>query len=64
MLCAFSGDLQTAIRAKADIFESDATYNKVFPGSLSIGHIFAVQTLGSAYDSIKKELKSKSDSGA
>jgi len=46
-----------------DIFESDATYNKVFPGSLSIGHIFGVQTLGWAYDSIKKELKSKSDSG-
>jgi len=64
MLCAFSGDLQTAIRAKADIFESDTTYNKVFPGSLSIGHTFAVQTLGWAYDSIKKELKSKSDSGA
>jgi AIPR protein len=64
MLCAFSGDLQTAIRAKADIFESDATYNKVFPGSLSIGHIFAVQTLGWAYDSVKKELKSKSDTGS
>jgi AIPR protein len=63
MLCAFSGDLQTAIRAKADIFESDATYNKVFPGSLSVGHIFAVQTLGWAYDQVKRELKTKSDSG-
>lgn len=63
MLCAFSGDLQTAIRAKADIFESDVTYNKVFPTSLSIGHIFAVQTLGWAYDRVKQELKTKSDSG-
>ena len=64
MLCAFSGDLQTAIRAKADIFESDATYNKVFPSSLSIGHIFAIQALGWAYDLVKKELKAKSDSGS
>src|SRR5213075_41316 len=63
MLCAYSGDLQTAIRAKADIFESDVTYNRVFPQTLSIGHIFLVQTLGWAHDRIKKELKAKSDSG-
>ena len=62
MLCAFSGDLQTAIRAKSDIFESDVTYNRVFPVWLSIGHIFAVQTLGWAYDRVKQELKAKSDS--
>jgi hypothetical protein len=64
MLCAFGGELQTAIRAKADIFESDITYNKVFPTSLSIGHIFAVQTLGWAYDRVKQELKAKSDAGS
>lgn len=29
MLCAFGGNLQTAIRAKADIFEVDALYNEV-----------------------------------
>jgi hypothetical protein len=63
MLCAFSGDLQTAIRAKADIFESDSTYRSVFPGTLSIGHIFLVQTLGWAYDRVKAELKAKSSSG-
>jgi hypothetical protein len=63
MLCAFSGDLQTAIRAKSDIFESDVTYNKVFPSSLGIGHVFAVQTLGWAYDRLKQELKGKSASG-
>jgi AIPR protein len=63
MLCAFAGDLQTAIRAKADIFESDVTYSKVFPGSIGTGHIFAVQTLGWAYDRVKQELKTKSDSG-
>ncbi len=57
MLCAFAGDLQTAIRAKGDIFESDGTYNNVFPGSLSIGHIFTVQTLGWAYDKVKHEIK-------
>jgi len=62
MLCAFSGDLQTAIRAKSDIFEADVTYNRVFPVWLSIGHIFAVQTLGWAYDRVKQELKAKSDS--
>jgi len=63
MLCAFRGDLQTAIRAKADIFESDSTYNNVFPQSLSIGHIFGVQTLGWAYDRLKKALKAKADAG-
>jgi hypothetical protein len=63
MLCAFGGDLQTAIRAKADIFESDVTYNRVFPTSLSIGHIFAIQTLGWAYDRVKQDLKAKSDAG-
>lgn len=62
MLCAFSGDLQTAIRAKADIFESDVTYGKVFPQSLSIAHIYSVQTLGWAYDQLKQELKLKSTS--
>jgi hypothetical protein len=63
MLCAFSGDLQTAIRAKADIFESDVTYNRVFPVWLSIEHVFAVQTLGWAYDRVKQELKTKSAAG-
>jgi len=60
-LCAFSGDLQTAIRAKADIFEIEATYNKVFPATLSVGHVFAVQTLSWAYDNFKASLKKKSD---
>ena len=36
-------------------------YNKVFPNSVSIGHIFSVQTLGWAYDHLKQELKAKSD---
>jgi len=63
MLCAFGGDLQTAIRAKADIFESDVVYDKIFPSSLSIGHIFAVQTLGWAYDRVKQDLRAKSDAG-
>jgi hypothetical protein len=62
MVCAFSGDLQTAIRAKADIFESDTTYNAVFPRSISVGHIFAVQTLGWAFDLLKQELKAKVNS--
>ena len=59
MLCAFGGDLQTAIRAKADIFEVDATYNEVFPATLGIGHVFGIQTLGWAYDKVKQELKTK-----
>jgi len=63
MLCAFGGDLQTAIRAKGDIFETDSTYNRVFPGDISIGHIYAVQTLGWAYDRIKQELKTKANQG-
>lgn len=36
---------------------------KVFPVWISIGHIFAVQTLGWAYDRVKQELKAKSASG-
>ena len=64
MLCAFGGDLQTAIRAKADIFEVDATYNNVFPGTLGIDHVFGIQTLGWAYDKAKQELKSKAASGS
>jgi hypothetical protein len=39
------------------------TYNKVFPNSISVGHIFAIQTLGRAYDRVKQELKTKSDAG-
>ena len=62
MLCAFSGDLQTAIRAKADIFEVDRTYSEVFPDTLGIGHVYAVQTLGWAYDAIKHDLKAKAAS--
>ena len=46
MLCAFGGDLQTAIRAKADIFALDTTYARVFPDTLGIGHVFGVQALG------------------
>ena len=64
MLCAFGGDLQTAIRAKADIFEADPTYNQVFPNTLGIGNVFAIQTLGWAYDKVKRELKTKSASGS
>ena len=64
MLCAFGGNLQTAIRAKADIFEVDTTYNDVFPGTLGIGHVFGIQTLGWAYDKVKQELKTKAASGS
>ena len=62
MLCAFGGDLQTAIRAKAEIFESDATYAKVFPNSITIEHMYAVQTLGWAYDGVKSALRTKLNS--
>ena len=64
MLCAFGGNLQTAIRAKADIFEVDSIYNDVFPVTLEIGHVFAIQTLGWAYDRVKQKLKSKATSGS
>ena len=64
MLCAFGGNLQTAIRAKADIFEVDTIYNDVFPGSLGIGHVFGVQTLGWAYDKVKQALKTKAGTGS
>ena len=63
MICAFGGDLQTAIRAKANIFEEDTTYNDVFPTTLGIGHIFGIQTLGWAYDRFKQNLKAKATSG-
>ena len=64
MLCAFNGDLQTAIRAKANIFEVDLTYNQVFPNALGIDHVFAIQALGWAYEKVKQELKTKSASGS
>ena len=62
MLCAFGGNIQTAIRAKADIFEVDTTYNSVFPSTLGIDHVFGIQTLGWAYDNAKQELKAKAAS--
>ena len=64
MLCAFGGNLQTAIRAKADIFEIDAVYNGVFPSTIGVGHVFGVQASGWAYDKVKQELKSKAASGS
>ena len=64
MLCAFGGNLQTAIRDKAAIFEADPTYNDVFPVTLGIGHVFGIQTLGWAYDRVKRELKTKAASGS
>ncbi len=62
-LCAFSGDLQTAIRAKAEIFELESTYDKVFSKTISIGHVYAVQTLAWAFDNIKADLKAKAAAG-
>ena len=64
MLCAFGGNLQTAIRAKAEIFEVDTTYNSIFPSDLEIGHVFGIQTLGWAYDKAKLALKSKATAGS
>ena len=64
MLCAFGGNLQTAIRAKAAIFEEDTIYNDVFPSTLGIGHVFGIQTLGRAYDKIKQDLKTKAASAS
>ena len=62
MLCAFGGNLQIAIRAKAAIFEEDTIYNDVFPSTLGIGHVFGIQTLGWAYDQVKQHLKTKAAS--
>ena len=62
MLCAFGGNLQTAIRAKAAIFEENAIYNDVFPNTLGIGHVFGIQTLGWAYERVKQELKTRAAS--
>ena len=59
MLCAFGGNLQTAIRSKAEIFEVDSIYSIVFPDTLGIGHVYGVQTLGWAYDKVKQQLKAK-----
>ena len=63
MLCAFGGNLQTAIRAKAAIFEENAIYNEVFPDTVGIGHVFGIQTLGWAYEKVKQELKAKANPG-
>ena len=36
----------------------------MFPGTLGIGHLFGIQTLGWAYDGIKQNLKTKAPSGS
>ena len=58
-LCAFHGDSQTAARNRSQIFDSDATYNRVFPPNLSAEHIFLVTSLSSAIDHLKWDLKEK-----
>jgi AIPR protein len=58
-LCAFHGDPQTAYRNAPDIFLNDNTYNKYFPNSISVEHIFLVRSLSIALDKLRTELKDK-----
>jgi len=59
LLCAFHGDPQTASRNSAEIFQSDATYDKVFRQDISAEHVYLVQSLASALDGLKYDLKAK-----
>lgn len=59
LLCAFHGDPQTASRNSAEIFQSDAIYQKVFRQDVSAEHVYLIQSLASALDDLKYELKGK-----
>ena len=59
LLCAFHGDTQTASRNSAEIFQSDAIYNRVFRQDISAEHVYLVQSLASALDELKYDLKGK-----
>jgi len=58
-LCAFHGDAQTAYRNAKEIFNDDSTYQRVFPGSIRVEHVFLVQALSTALNKVKTELKRK-----
>lgn len=58
-LCAFHGDPQTSYRNASSIFNDDATYQKVFPSTLRVEHIFLVKALSTAIDSLKADLKKR-----
>ena len=58
-LCAFHGDAQTAYRNAKEIFNDDSIYQRVFPGSIRVEHVFLVQALSTAINKVKTELKRK-----
>ncbi|GAB5496210.1 MAG: hypothetical protein Phyf2KO_12900 [Phycisphaerales bacterium] len=62
-LASFHGEFQTAIRNRADIFESDEKYNRTFPAGISAEHVFLVQTLSDAIDEKKSTLKAMVSAG-
>lgn len=62
-LCAFHGDPQTAYRNAKEIFNNDETYQRVFPNSIRVEHIFLVRTLSVALDRVKLDLNQKVSSG-
>jgi lysylphosphatidylglycerol synthetase-like protein (DUF2156 family) len=55
-ICIAAFQQLAAFKSKADIFELEATYARIFPATVGVGHIFAVQTLAWAYDKIKNDL--------
>jgi hypothetical protein len=62
-LCAFHGDLQTAGRNRAAIFNDDSVYHTVFPPTIRAEHVFLVVSLANAFDHLKLELKSAISAG-
>lgn len=58
-LCSFHGDPQTAFRNSRNIFLDDTIYERTFPRSLTVGHVFLVRSLSQAIDYVKSELKAK-----
>jgi hypothetical protein len=58
-LASFHGSLQTAIRQRASIFDDDKVYGEVFPTQITAGHVYLVQCLLDAIDSIKLEFRAK-----
>jgi hypothetical protein len=58
-LASFHGEFQTAIRQKSSIFDDDKLYELVFPRFVQASHVYLIQCLLDAIDSLKIEWRQK-----
>ncbi len=59
VLCAFHGEPQISYRNAKAIFGEDDIYERVFPRTICVEHVFLVRALSLAIDKIKSELNNK-----